>query len=266
VQYGRWGGDTMWVGLTTQKNTIGIVSSISALFFLWSIIKGYRNNKIIFTDVVMLFMSLFLLFYGKAQSATAIVVFFIGICIFTVISMLKSKPEFTGSSIILFVSILLLLIPFYNIIITSVVEITGRDMTFTGRTRLWQELIGIASSHPILGVGYGGFWVGNLTYDLWDKFYYHPNQAHNGYIDVYIQIGLVGVFLLIMVILFSYINIFKTFVFNYEYGRFRMTLLTIILIYNITEASFLKGTNFLWFLFLLVAVNIPSRSLSCNFK
>ena len=45
---------------------------------------------------------------------------------------------------------------------------------------------------------------------------------------------------------------------QFELGRLRLTLLVSILANNVTESSFLNGTHSLWFLFLLVAVNVPT--------
>lgn len=252
----RWGGHTSWIGLTTDKNELGIVACFCSAFFLWTIIKEYRNNKI-FIDIVLLFMSLFLLFYGKAQSATATVVFFLGICIFIALSKLKSNPERIGSYIVSAVIVSLLLIPFSGYIFKTISDSLGRSTTLTNRTVLWQSLLDVNPNSPVFGSGYGSFWLEINDHPMWEDFAYVHHQAHNGYLDVYLQIGLVGLFLLIVLIFVTYKNIIKAFVFNFEYCKFRVTLLTMALAHNITEATFLRGTNFLWFLFVLAVITVP---------
>lgn len=256
VRYSGDGLAAMWVGITTHKNELGILSCICASFFLWNVITRKRKKNL-FIDIIFLLSALYLLAGSKkSYSATSIVVFIVGICIFMGLYLFKSNLKYIGRNVVLIGSFFLLfLLVGYNFLFTSAIDATGRDMTFTGRTYLWADLIDIGSCHPILGTGYGSFWIGDLSHDLWDKFRWKPKQAHNGYIDVYVELGLLGVFLLVIAIYFAYKNIMRDFVFNFEYGRFRVTLLTMILVHNITESSFLRGTNYLWFLFLLVAVN-----------
>ena len=82
-------------------------------------------------------------------------------------------------------------------------------------------------------------------------------QAHNGYVDVYLQLGWIGVGLLFMVIVSTLQKIVRLFEFDFEYGRLRLTFFLMILFVNITESTFMRGGHALWFLFLLVTVSIP---------
>ena len=140
------------------------------------------------------------------------------------------------------------------------VEASGRDTTLTGRTELWEDILTIASDHPILGVGYGSFWIGDLGNNLWERHIWKPGQGHNGYLDVYVELGIIGVFFLLLIIISSFRQIVWTLKSNFEYGRFRLVFLLVILLHNIAESSFLRGASNLWFIFLLVAINIPLKS------
>ena len=87
----------------------------------------------------------------------------------------------------------------------------GKDLTFTGRTYLWAYIVNIAQSHLWLGCGFQGFWVGidpklGLLYDVIG---WVPNQAHNGYIDLLNETGLVGVLLFIILVINYYLNLGK---------------------------------------------------------
>lgn len=252
-------GIAMWSGVTTHKNALGLVSCVSASFFLWELMPPRRRDSLII-DIVLLAMSLYLLFSGKNYSATAIVIFFIGIGTFIVLSKSKSNPEHLTRNLVLIILPFLFIITFaYEFIFPFITSATGRDMTLTGRTDIWRELIPIGSLSSILGTGYGGFWIGNLTHDLWDKFGGAPTQAHCGYLDVWLQLGWVGLTILVLLIFFTYKILIKDFKYNFEFCRLRITLFTMILIHNITETSLLRGANFFWFLFLLVILNTPRR-------
>jgi O-antigen ligase len=75
----------------------------------------------------------------------------------------------------------------------------GRDTTLTGRTNLWAELLR-EPINPLLGTGYQSFWPGPRTEYFWAKYSFHPNQAHNGYLETYLNGGFLGVCLLVAMI------------------------------------------------------------------
>jgi len=270
VAYTRDGLSEMWVGVTTHKNQLGALCLVCALFFVWNTMAEWREKKISI-DTVFLCLALWLL-YGSStsESKTSILSLVIGISILMGLNIMKSNPKAIGKHAsvgILLVAIFLLVLQFAVSALTqeSLLSLAsralGRDATFTGRTLLWRDLIKIGSRHSIIGVGFGGFWkLGNLTHNLWDEFGWKPQIGHNGYIDVYIELGLVGLFLLTMVVLFAYRNAKEALSFDFEYGRFQMAFFLTILVNNISETSFLRPTNLLWLLFLLVAVKIPRIS------
>lgn len=72
-----------------------------------------------------------------------------------------------------------------------VLEALGKDPTLTNRTVIWDLLYQIGMMHPWLGVGYGSFWLspfGQIFVDRWGMI----GHAHNGYLDFWLALGLVG--------------------------------------------------------------------------
>jgi O-antigen ligase len=264
-------GYTIWTGVTINKNSLGQLCFVVAFFFLWIIIRKwlkkelFNDKKQLVVDVVLLSTSIWLLIGpGQSRSATSFGVFFIGICCFIVAAKFRSKQQYFGIFIFLSVIILLfsqlLLDVFYNkSLLESAVAATGRDMTFTGRVLIWRDLLEFNSNTPWFGKGYGGFWVGEMASNLWEE--YWINQGHNGYIDVYVDIGLVGIFIVVGAIISGYLKSMNTFLRDYELGGFKMGYLVMICVYNITESTFIKPTNLLWFIFLLVAMGYPQTKI-----
>ena len=64
----------------------------------------------------------------------------------------------------------------------------GEDTTLTGRTDLWEDLEKI-EVNPIVGVGFESFWVGERIAPLWERYWWHPNQAHDGYYEMFLNLG-----------------------------------------------------------------------------
>ena len=70
----------------------------------------------------------------------------------------------------------------------------GRDATLTGRTDIWSLVIECISRRPWLGYGYNSFWrvEGGSPY-LPPGLEFAPFHAHNGLLQLALDIGLVGV-------------------------------------------------------------------------
>ena len=79
----------------------------------------------------------------------------------------------------------------------SMAEAVGKDPTLTDRTKIWAFVLGM-HTNPLVGTGYQSFWLGpRLEYFWQNSGLGHLNEAHNGYLEVYLELGLIGVSLLI---------------------------------------------------------------------
>ena len=130
------------------------------------------------------------------------------------------------------------------------VAMTGKDMTFSGRTRIWAIMKDEIVQHPILGAGYAAFWMAPDPMSPSNIFkirmYIDPGEAHNGYVDVINELGIVGI-----VALFGYIFAFlRQAIQLLEFDRKKATLfiglLFAELIANMSEAHWwnLANVNF----------------------
>ena len=139
----------------------------------------------------------------------------------------------------------------------------GRDTTLTGRTEVWEALL-LRSTSPLFGAGYEGFWLGDRLLSLWTTFWWQPNQAHNGYVEVYLNLGLIGLGIVALFLLVSYHRIWTT-AKTSELVSFSLTVWTVTLLANVTESGIFKGP--LWLFFLINSLVVPvSRSRSPRFE
>jgi exopolysaccharide production protein ExoQ len=280
VAYDYTGNTEMWVGLTNHKNNLGQVAMSSGLFYCWSIFRKWRRITIVL-DLLLVLMSVWLLRgSGTSQSTTALVGFGLSVILLLGLDYVKKNTIFVSQYAIVGVLVVVCSAGLIELTVEALFESTlssvsltamGRDETLTGRTGLWNDILANASKQPLLGVGFGAFWVGPIGYDLyplsnWSKVTpgWRPNQGHNGYLDVYVELGLVGIMLLSGVIVTAFKHVLKQMTTDFDYAKLRVVYLIIILLNNITESSFLKGTHSLWFLFLLFAINVRSVSHSTS--
>jgi O-antigen ligase len=263
VSYDFTGEMEMWIGVTTHKNSLGQLVCFCSLFFVW--IFSSKRYKTLLTDIPVFLIALWLLNGSEtATSRTSLSVFITGICILFLLKLLKTSVLPIKVMAVILVSGFFLGIVLTPYIISYqfipfIIAKTGGDPTLTGRTYLWDALLEIGKENPLLGVGYGGFWIGEYANDLWKTFTWGPGQAHNGYIDVYIDIGIVGIILLSLTIITAFKSIMIHIRAGSDYGRFRLLMLVTILIYNFTESSFCKPTSLPWFVFLLISVITPEE-------
>jgi O-antigen ligase len=80
--------------------------------------------------------------------------------------------------------------------IQTVTSAYGKDTTFSGRTLIWEATIDAISRRPWLGHGFGAlFWrerTSPATAEIWRQVGFENSHAHNGPLDLVLQIGLIG--------------------------------------------------------------------------
>lgn len=262
-QFSRWEGAQTFTGVTNGKNSLGWLCLICGLFFCWNLIamwqgrRKYLSKKEFFIHLLFIFMTLYTLI--QASSATSLGCLIAGTCIVLLLGVpiIKKNIKFVGAYIVIALLTLLILQGFFEsnqMIVTSL----GRDMTLTGRTDLWKDLLAI-DINPLIGTGYESFWLGERLEMMWDKHFWLPRQAHNGYLEIYLNLGLIGLFLLTNVIMAVYKKCRKELLHEFDYGRFCLAFLFIFLVFNITEAAF-KHLHLMWFIFLLIAIEYKFKN------
>jgi exopolysaccharide production protein ExoQ len=76
----------------------------------------------------------------------------------------------------------------------------GKDTTFTGRTNIWSGALWAIERRPLLGYGYGGVWVSENvepTFSMMRRIGFRAFHAHNGALDVVLQVGVIGMVLFV---------------------------------------------------------------------
>lgn len=261
ISYNAISGVEMWIGVTTHKNSLGYLACTSGIYCFWEIAKGWQLKNVTFYSCLLILAMTMWILNGPSisNSKTSLINFIIGVLLLTFSQFFKKNPRlfiryifWGGACMLLFISLSPVL--FDVSVLTLGVAASGRDMTLTGRTDLWEELLKIGSNHIVLGSGFGGFWLGDRLPILWAKFEWGPESAHNGYIDVYLELGLIGLFIVGAIMVSTFRNILNRMEYNFEYGSFRLVAFILILLYNITESSLAKPTSLIWFLFLLIAI------------
>lgn len=257
----HWGNDP-WIGVTTHKNPLGQLCIVSGLAFLWSLAEARRKGEpLLRQSLAWLYVAMTLYLFnagGISRSSTAIVCFVLAVALFIVFGLMRKQPQMVIRRIVLGALILaasaITLEMFGSSLQAVVAGLQGKEANLTGRTWLWHDVIRLGMRHPMLGSGYGAFWVPSIYDELSPEVDNFPAEAHNGFLETFANLGLVGVGLLCWVILQTLGSASRVIRTDFEYGRLRLVLLFMVLVMNYAEATFPRGTHLWWFGFLVVAV------------
>ena len=255
--FSPWGGESYYTGVATDKNGLGCISLVFGLGSLWRLLEAFldkgRPRKVgpLVAHGVVLTMALYL--FHLASSATSLACFLIGGALIGLMSFpgFARRPAVAHFLVAGTVSLSLLAL-FFS---TDLVEAMGRDTTLTGRTGLWRELLN-TNANPWFGTGFESFWLGERAKLLWENHWWHPNQAHNGYLEVFLNLGWLGVALLSFVIVRGYWVVVDTLHRHPRLGRLMLAFFVVALLYSLTEAAF-KVMHPMWIVFLLAVTAVP---------
>jgi O-antigen ligase len=259
-EYDIWTGEAACHGVATSKNILGVICLVSGLFFFWDTMvrwsdRGQRRTRwIILVNMAFLAMTFWLLY--KAQSATSTVCLALGALAVTA----AQKQVFRRSP-----GLLKWLIPlaFFSYLIAAfafdmngqLAGAVGRDPTLTSRTTIWNLLLGM-HTNPLLGVGYDSFWLGPRLEYIWPRVG-AIGEAHNGFLELYLNLGIIGLLLLLGFFVSSYRKNFRDLSDQTALASFTVALWTIMPFYNVTEAAF--RMHLMWVTFLFAAIPVCTR-------
>ncbi len=252
--YDQWTGTPFMSGVTTVKNTLGATCLIFALFFCWDLLMAWklphrraRRSQLVVSGGFLV-LAVYLL--DLAQSATSLACFILGGATMLALSTRFINPRYIGPTLITMLVVVAIGDVAFGLQET-VIHMLGRNTTLTERTDLWNAVLSIPIN-PIFGAGFEMFWSGERLAAL-SAINYGFNQAHNGYIDTYLNLGLVGLGILICWILVTFRKIRVDLIKDFDFGRFELGCLFAVIAYNYTEAAF-KAMHPIWTLLFLISI------------
>ena len=225
-----------WRGIAPHKNTLGQVSLIALIVWTSALLHEKSRNKL----AVFIFWCLSLVLLAGSQSTTSILaafalLLFVGL-FYIERQIVRPVVGFAFSSIFFLLffcgSILFAyLLPHY---LAFLFQLFGKDLTLTGRIDIWSFLLEEIQKHLLHGSGFGGYWVNNnhLLDVFLEEYFWVPNQGHSGYLDILNETGVLGILLLILMVIFYFINLKKS-----EKPNFFEWFVIAALILNITEST-----------------------------
>jgi O-antigen ligase len=256
-QYDPWSGGQTFSGVTTSKNMLGIICLVCGIYFFWDTVVRWADRKIkqqrsiILVNVGLIGMILWLL--SICDSATSRVCMIIA-CVVILAAHSKAiqrQPRILTVAIpIIFLTYIVL---FFGLGLNDAFAGAVGRSSLSGRPKIWQIVLS-QHTNPLLGAGYESFWLGPRLERIWAAGMGPINEAHNGYLEVYLNLGYVGLFMLFFFVAASYRNICKKLKPFSSIGSLTLAIWTAFLFHNSTEADFRSGL--MWVTFVLAALAV----------
>lgn len=247
--YTNYYGVLLPQGVMGHKNFLGLFSSI-AIIILPFIYWGLKQYKYLILFLLFVNLSFFILSDSKTAQTALISSYIISSFILFSIKRKFIMSLFLTLLILFQISITLAGVQ-YQELYSSFLYYIGKDPTFTGRVELWQALISIASSYRFLnGFGFKSFFLGSNSSWLVNYLPWEAPSAHSDYITVFLELGLIGLILMVVFLIASYYNILLKLKNNFQY-YYMLVILNFFIVESVTEIHFFNTT--ILFVFLIIA-------------
>jgi exopolysaccharide production protein ExoQ len=246
--YTRAGGQ-MITGVTTQKNSLGELVLFCSMFILAYLFQPSATSlwRRVRTEVhcVFLLMAGFWLLV-MSSSKTSLLCCVMGGLLLCLKFLRKSRfllrAVFVG---ILTVPILIFFAySTFASFLEPVLNSIGRDATFTGRTTIWRAVLA-QPINMLIGSGFYSFWMTDAGDAAWNMVGARASTCHNGFLETYLDGGLIGVFLIYNLLWFAGRK--RSQDLQNESSRLQFTCLLIGAFHNNSEATFGR-LSLIWFL------------------
>lgn len=245
-------GTPYWGGVTGGKNSLGMICLIFGLASLWRFLSAYRDRTLPDRKRFLIAEGVFLAFVGyllhEAHSATSLSCFVLAgtVLVLTSRPALARKPKVVHVLVWGIVAVAIVALFFDPT--GSMVSTVGRNSTLTGRTDVWARAMTIVEN-PLLGSGFETFWLGERL-NYMRRLDSGLNQSHNGYIEVYLNLGWVGIIVVVSMLINGYRKIVAGLRNIGSASSLMLGYFVVGVIYNCTESGF-KMMSPVWLCMLL---------------
>jgi O-antigen ligase len=239
-------------GYFPGKNYLGDCGAIALLLALHEMLYPRRRRIV---GVVIAITAIVIMFFANSKTSLGLAFlapFLAGILLFC-----RRAMGFSPAVVVWFAVLL------YSVFAKSTGFTMNRlsymlygDSSFTGRQLIWDFANFEIARKPLLGWGYQSFWLvgpgGPSVIDAPGWIKTMPN-AHNGYYDTILELGYIGFVLLLAFITATLHSVRQVVDRDARRGWALLSLVLFIMIYNGLESTWMRGFEFMWVVFLIIA-------------
>jgi exopolysaccharide production protein ExoQ len=189
-----------WKGVYGHKAILGRIAAVAVTVSVYVRPRHVWEGPMRWATI-----AIFVFLAIKSQSRASWLMMGGGVGFMFLMLILRNKRLSSGIKLTITLALGLMVLAAVGALFDQILAAFGRDDTFSGRTTLWNGAIAVAkASHPILGAGYRAFWTETGAAGVrdyiqgWARL---PGHGHNGYLDVWLELGWAGVALFVVFLL-----------------------------------------------------------------
>lgn len=176
-------------GISNHPNTLAPACAIGCTMF--SVLRA--ETRLLFVSKWVGFLSCLIALF-LTGSVTSMLLGLVG----TSLALILVVGGYAGviSGMFLAALILAVTIMGHAAVSTMLFQSLDRDPSMSGRDQLWAIIWEQIQVHPLFGHGWGAFWTEGKGRELVES--WNPRQSHNAYLDVMLDIGTIGLVILLL--------------------------------------------------------------------
>ncbi len=246
-----------WSGLFSSKQTLGICAAMLLFFSAFGLMHGAD----LLYGWISIALSILCLLASGSRGGGAVAVAAIG-----ALYLLRKWRYFTRT--LAFMPFVLGItgggvIAYFLHTQNRYLVVFGAPLDFTERTFIWQHALRFFGDFPWFGSGVNGFWTRSIVKELFlERYHWFLDNYHSGYIAILMETGVVGYFLFLLAYVFFAIRVgdlVRSSILPKSETSFAVSYSCLLFVIDFTETYFLRSTNILATLSIMVMAYVFSR-------
>lgn len=247
-----------WRGIYVNKNVLGRAMVLSTMVFAL-LAKARPERWWVLLPGALLSAGLVLL----SRSGTALTVLIGMIVLLPLFAALRARsrvlPFLLAAAVLVECAVLLAVSSEWK----SALSALGKNATLTGRTAIWTVVLERIAERPWLGYGYAAFWTGwgGESAAVWRAVGWKTPHSHNGFLDLWLDLGLVGVLICLAGLAVATRHAVATArATRTAEGLWPLAIVVFVVLYNLTESALLRQNSIFWVLYATAVFSAAAHS------
>lgn len=256
-KFGVMGGihEGKWRGIYNHKSVLGKVMVPSIIVFTILAIDTKKRQFIYWLGSLF---SLILLLRSTATSSLLNTITLLAASI--TFPVFRWKYNWMVPGLIFIVTLGSTLYVLLTINLEILLGSLGKDATLTGRADMWPFIFEMIFKNLWLGYGYGAFWSGPDTpsFYIWQATGWTPPNSHNGLLDLWLHLGLLGVAIFTVEFLLQtlpkalvWVRLSQTAV-----GLWPLLYMSYMVLANLSESTLMVQNDIFWVIYVALAFSV----------
>ncbi|MEL6939028.1 MAG: O-antigen ligase family protein [Cyanobacteria bacterium J06598_1] len=251
--------DGAWKGIYSQKNNFSTTMTLTLLLYF---VLGVVNKPGLERTLARIGLVVSIAMIILSTSKSGLLIFLAMMVVMFLARLFRWQGR--RSVLVLDLSGLAFLGAIAGLSVTwqDIVISLGKDPTLSARTYIWTGALDKIMDQPLLGYGRAAFWVPD-SLPAWEvgalagRGGFVPSHAHNGFIDVAIDLGLIGFGLFILGLLLSFgMSIRRAYRAQVPEDLWPFAFFTLMVMSNMTETVLMNRVTLYWVLYMVMFLSL----------